>query len=96
MREAAQALAAGADVTVAIKAATLKQLSAIMAYACARGGFPTVNRHLHMEELAGLGWVDLQPLRAEPGKGKDALTASVAALVCNPSRVQSVSTCSRG
>ena len=96
MQEAAQALAAGAAVTAVVKAATLKQLSAIMAFACAKGGFPTVNRHLHMDELAGLGWIDLQPLRAEPDKGEEALTASVATLVCNLSRVQSVSTCSRG
>lgn len=95
MREAAQALAEGAAVTAAVKAATLKQLSAIMAFACAKGSFPTFNRHLHMAELAGLGWVDLQPLCAEPAKGEEALTAAVATLVCNLSRVHSVSTCSR-
>ena len=87
MREAAQALAAGVGVSKAVKAANLKQLSAIMALACARGGFPTINRHLHMDELAGLGWMDLQPLCAEPDKGKEALKASVASLVCNLSRV---------
>ena len=74
-------------VTSAIRAATLKQLSAIQAFVCSKGGFPTVNRHLHIHELAGLGWRDLQPLCSDPTLGEEALTASLSALVCNLSHV---------
>ena len=70
--------------TMAVKTASLKQLSAITAYACSKGGFPTVNRHLHIEELAGLGWVDLQPLCDDPALGQKALATSLATLVWNP------------
>ena len=87
-RAAAHALATGEPGTVALKAATLKQLSAIMAVGCAKGGFPTLNRHLHMDELAGLGWRDLEPLCAEPEQGEAALTASLAMLVGSLSHVQ--------
>ena len=72
----------------AIKAATMKQLTAIQAFVCSKGGFPTVNRHLNADELAGLGWRDLQPLCANPEQGEEALTASLAALVCNLAHVQ--------
>ncbi|BDA45892.1 probable DNA replication licensing factor MCM7 at N-terminal half [Coccomyxa sp. Obi] len=46
LEKAALGLAAGEVITMAVKTAILKQLSGIMAYACAKGGFPTVNRHL--------------------------------------------------
>ena len=88
MKEAAQGLAERPAVTTAVKAATLRQLTAIMAFACARAGFLIVNRHLYLEELADLGWVDLQPLRAEPAKGEEALTESVTTLVCILSHVR--------
>ena len=53
--QAAQALAAGEPSSAAVKAARLHQLSAILTLACAKGGFPTMNRHL---------------LRADPCKGR--------------------------
>ena len=78
--------------TAAVKTATLEQLSAIMAFACSKGGFPTMNRHLHIDELPGLGWRDLQPLRDDPDMGREALTTSLATLVWDPSEVQSMPT----
>ena len=79
-----------------ISCANIKQLSAILALGCSKGGFPTLNRHLYIDELAGLGWRDLQPLRDDPARGQEALTASVYTLVWSPSRVQSMPTCSLG
>ena len=90
MRTAAQSLATGTPVTAAVKGATLRQLSAIMAFACSKGGFPTVNRHLHVDELAGLGWRDPQPLLDDPAEGEEALIASLATLVGNLSRVRAL------
>ena len=87
-REAAQGLNARATVSAPVKAANLQQLTAILAFSCAKAGFINVNSHLYVEQLAGLGWVDLQPLRAEPVKGEEALTESVATLVCNLSHVR--------
>ena len=55
-RQAAAAIGAGESITMAVKTATLKQMSAIMNFACAKGGFPTLNRHLTLDELSGLGW----------------------------------------
>ena len=82
MRLAAQAAKSGGDPSnIAIKAATIKQLTAILAVFCARPGFPTVNRHLRVEELAGLGWLKLQPLLDDPQKGKDMLTSCISTLV---------------
>ncbi len=40
---------------IALKALNLKQLTAIWALACTRPGFPSVNCHLRVDELAGLG-----------------------------------------
>ena len=77
----AQGLGIGDPSNIAIKAATLKQLTAILVFVCARPGFPTVNRHLREEELAGLGWHKLQPLLDDPQTGKATLTASLSALV---------------
>ena len=77
----AQGLASGDPSSLAVKAATLKQLTAMLAILCARPGFPTVNRHLRMEELAGLGWLKLQALIDDPQKGKDALATAISALV---------------
>ena len=95
--EAAWEIAAGEPINVAVnlKAANLKQLSAIMAFACAKGGFPTLNSHLYLDELAGLGWRDLQPMIADPWKGEEALIASIAALVRHLFRAQSLSNCSQ-
>ncbi|BDA45893.1 hypothetical protein COCOBI_07-6800 [Coccomyxa sp. Obi] len=73
-------LATGEVITMAVKRATLEQLSGILTYACAKGGFPAVNRHLYIDELAGLGWMDLHPLHNDPVKGEEALEASVATL----------------
>ena len=82
MRLAAQvAKGGGAPSSIAIKAATLKQLTAILAVFCARPGFPTVNRHLRADELAGLGWHELQPLLDDPQKGEDMLTTCISTLV---------------
>ena len=92
-REAVQGLNARATVSAPVKAATLQQLTAIMAFSCAKAGFITVNSHLYVEQLAGLGWVDLRPLRAEPVKGEEALTESVATLVCNLSHVRRSRSC---
>ena len=94
--EFAREIAAGEPISEAVnlKAANLKQLSAIMAFACAKGGFPTINSHLYLDELAGLGWRDLQPMIAEPWKGEEALMASIAALVRHLFRAQSLSNCS--
>ena len=79
---AAQGLASGEKPSnIPIKAATVKQLTAVLAIFCAKAGFPTVNRHLREDELAGLGWYKLQPLLLDAQKGKDALTASLSALV---------------
>ena len=86
----AAALARGQLMTLAVKAASLRQLSASMVFACSKVGFPVVNRHLHLDELARLGWTDLQPLAASEEKGKSALEASVAAMVRNRSGVQSL------
>lgn len=95
--ETAWEIAAGEPISEAVnlKAANLKQLSAIMAFACAKGGFPTINSHLYLDELAGLGWQDLQPMIADPWKGEEALMASIAALVRHLFRVQSLSNCSQ-
>ena len=79
----AQALAQGTDVLVELKAANLRQLTAILANACSKGGMPTLNRHLLLDELAGLGWVDLQPLCDDQEKGIETLAASIATLVKN-------------
>ena len=79
----ALALAQGADVFADIKAANLKQLTAILAHVCSKGGMPTLNRHLLLDELAGLGWIDLQPLCDDQGKGIETLAASIATLVKN-------------
>ncbi len=76
-----QGLAGGEPSNIAIKAATIKQLTAILAVFCVRPGFPTANRHLHVDELAGLGWHKLQPLLDDPQKGKDMLTSCISALV---------------
>ena len=82
MRLAAQAAKSGGGPSnIAIKAATLKQLSAILTVFCARPGFPTLNRHLDVEELAGLGWHELQPLLDDPQKGEDMLTTCISTLV---------------
>ena len=78
---AAQGLAIGDPSSIAIKAATLKQLTAMLAFFCARPGFPTVNRHLRVEELAGLGWHRLRPLLDDPQKGKDMLMTCMSTLV---------------
>ena len=86
-RETARGLAEGPAVSAPVKAATLQQLTAITVFSCARAGFLVVNRHLYLEELADLGWVDLQPLRDEPANGKEALTESIATLVCSLSHV---------
>ena len=95
--EFAREIAAGEPISEAVnlKAANLKQLSAIMAFACAKGGFPTINSHLYLDELAGLGWQDLQPMIADPWKGEEALMASIAALVRHLFRAQSLSNCSQ-
>ena len=74
----------GAPTNIAIKAATIKQLSAVLAVFFARPGFPTVNRHLCAEELAGLGWHELQPLLDDPRMGEDMLTACISTLVTLP------------
>ena len=76
-----QGLAGGEPSNIAIKAATIKQLTAILGLACARPGFLTVNRHLTEEELAGLGWQILQPLVDNPRRGEDALATAISALV---------------
>ena len=73
--------AQGETVAEAIKAASLKQLSAITVFACSKGGFPTVNRHLHLDELARLGWADLQTLAANKEDGERVLEAALKALV---------------
>ena len=95
--EAAREIAAREPTSEAVnlKAANLKQLSAIMAFACAKGGFPTINSHLYLDELAGLGWRDLQPMIADPWKGEEALIASIAALVRHLFRAQSLANCSQ-
>ena len=80
-RATAQVPAQGETVTEAIKAASLKQLSAITVFACSKGGFPTVNRHLHLDELAHLGWVDLRTLVASKEDGNRVLEAALKALV---------------
>ena len=79
-------------VTEAIKAASLKQLSAITVFACSKGGFPTVNRHLYQDELAHLGWADLQTLAAGKEDGERVLDAALQALVKNFPHVQCPST----
>ena len=79
--QAATAKSGGGPSNIAIKAATIKQLTAILAVFCVRPGFPTANRHLHVDELAGLGWHKLQPLLDDPQKGKDMLTSCISALV---------------
>ena len=58
-QQAAAAIPAGKTITMAVKTATLKQLSAIMGFACAKGGFPTLNRHVTLEDLSGLGWLQV-------------------------------------
>lgn len=59
-QQAAAGIASGETVTMAVKTATMKQLSCILTFGCAKGGFPTFNCHLFMDELTGLGWQDLQ------------------------------------
>ena len=92
-KQAALALATGEPSSAAAKAASLHQLSVILVLACAKSEFPTVNRHLHVDELAGLGWVDLQPLHADLAKGAEALAASIATLVCTASPSAAKSAC---
>ena len=76
-----QGLASGEPTNIAIKAANIKQLNVLLGLACARAGFPIVNRHLGAEELAGLGWQKLQPLVENPRQGEDALATAISALV---------------
>ncbi|CAL8463303.1 g2837 [Coccomyxa elongata] len=76
-QQTAAGLAAGETVTMAVKTATLPQLTSIMAFGCAKGGFPTLNRHLYLDQLHGLGWQDLQPLLDDPAKGREALQTSL-------------------
>lgn len=81
--QAAAGIATGEPITMAVKTASVQQLSCIIVFACAKSGFPTVNRHLYEDQLSGLGWQDLQQLTADPAKGKDALDASCKS--CQPS-----------
>lgn len=80
-QQTAAGLAVGETVTMAVKTATLPQLTSIMAFGCAKGGFPTFNRHLYLDQLHGLGWQDLQPLLDNPAKGAEALQSSLDTLV---------------
>ncbi len=48
-----------------------------MAFGCGKGGFPTLYRHLYLEQLQGLGWHDLQPLVDNPAKDWEALKTSI-------------------
>ncbi len=67
--------------SIDIKALDIRQLTAILALSCTRPGFPVVNRHLRVDELAGLGWWRLQPLLDDPQEGKAALKKAISALV---------------
>lgn len=83
-QQTAAGLAVGETVTMAVKTATLPQLTSIMAFGCARGGFPTFNRHLNQDQLHGLGWQELQPLLDNPAKAAEALQTSLDTLVSIP------------
>ncbi|CAL8466262.1 g5798 [Coccomyxa elongata] len=76
-QQTAAGLAVGETITMAVKTATLLQLTSIMAFGCARGGFPTFNRHLYQDQLHGMGWQELQPLLDNQAKGAEALQTSL-------------------
>ena len=51
--QAAAGLSTGELITTAVKIATMKQLSCIMAFVCAKGGFSTFSRQALGPGLAG-------------------------------------------
>ena len=91
-KESADAIARGEPVTMAVKRASVEQLSAITVFACSKGGFPTLNRHLHRDELARLGWANLETLVGEfRADGERVLASALDALVGNLHHVQKLS-----
>ena len=88
-KESADAIARGEPVTMAVKRASVKQLSALTVFACSKGGFPTLNRHLHRDELGSLGWANLEFLVGEfRDNGERALASALDALVGSLHHVQ--------